>query len=196
MQPVAFPLDRRIAVLSSLAWVLGALGAALAVVSFLVPSIFLPLIAVVLVVLVPSALANYAAAGTAGRRSLFALAGEHRGARPSDAQMRRFLRDVDPWRMFWLHALFTAAIAGGLAFIAAIAIAASGGEITELSAAISIALVSFVVVAVSTVRLRRARTRGDVDSKRRDLAWPLPASSELLATLRSEGGDTGMSGPL
>ena len=196
MQPVALPLDRRIAVLSSLTWVLGGVGAALAVASFLVPSIFLPLFAVAFVVVVPGALAGYAAAGAAGRRSLFALADEHRGARPSDAQMRRFLHDVDPWWMFWLYALTSAAIIAVCSLIAVVAIAASGGELNELLAAIAIAVVSILVMAASTVGLRSARTRGDADAKRRDLVWPLPDSSELLATLRSMGGDSGMSGPL
>ena len=196
MQPVTFPLDRRIVVLSVMAWLLGAVGAALTAASLLLRSSFLPLLGVAFVVVVPGALACYAVAGTAGRRSLFALAGEHRGARPSDAQVRRFQHDVDPWGMFWLYTLITAAIVGACSLIAAIAIAASGGEVTELLVAIAITLVSIVVVSVSTVRVRAADTRGDTDAKRRDLVWPLPASSELLATLRSRGGDSGMSGPL
>ena len=199
MQPVVFPLDRRITVLSSLAWVWGGVGAALAVASFLVPSLFLPLFAVAFLVVVPGALAGYAAAGAWGRRSLFALADEHRGARPSDAQLRRFLHDVDPWWMFWLYALVTVAIVAVCSLIAVTAITASRGELSELLAAIAIAVVSIVVMAVATVRLRGANTRGGPDAKRRDLLWPLPASSELLGSLRSMGsmgGDGGMSGPL
>ena len=98
--------------------------------------------------------------------------------------------------MFWLYALTSAAIIAVCSLIAVVAIAASGGELNELLAAIAIAVVSILVMAASTVGLRSARTRGDADAKRRDLVWPLPDSSELLATLRSMGGDSGMSGPL
>lgn len=196
MNPVRFPIDRRLSILSGLAWALGVAAGIVAVLAFLVPNLFVALLALAFAVLVPAALAGYAAVGSAGRRALFGLAPEYRGSRPSDDQMRRYLRDVDPWWMFAQYSLIMSAIVAACSFITVIGVASTGGESGPLLTAVAVAIVSVAAIVAAVIGLRRVTARAVVDAATRDRLWPLPANSDLLAVLRSTGGDTGMNGPL
>ncbi len=72
----------------------------------------------------------------------------------------------------------------------------SGAESAPLLTAVAVAVVSALVIVASSIGLRRVSARGVDQAMARDRLWPLPESSELLADLRSTGGDTGMNGPL
>ena len=196
MNPMRFPIDRRLPILSGLAWALGAVAALVAVSVFLVPSLLVALLVLAFVVLIPAALAGYAVAGAAGRRALFDLAPEFRGSRPSDDQMRRYLRDEDPWWMFALHSVITSAIITACAVITVIGVATSGAEAAPLLTSVTVTVVFAIAIVAASILLRRCAARGVDQAAARDRLWPLPASSELLADLRSTGGDTGMNGPL
>ena len=77
-----------------------------------------------------------------------------------------------------------------------IAVATSGAEAAPLLISVAVAVVFAVAIVAASILLRRVAARGVDQAAARDRLWPLPASSELLADLRSTGGDTGMNGPL
>ncbi|MDL5352139.1 hypothetical protein [Microbacterium sp. zg-YB36] len=140
----------------------------------------------------------YSAWTAAGRRDLLRAAstGLHSN-RPSDRQMRWFLKDTHPWetavRCLQVWAIL-GTLAGGVA-AATIYVGSRPEEQPLGHAMLALAVVSAVITAACVPVIRRLMVLGAQYQKTREQRWPLPERSTLRQALSRDttgNGDIGV----
>ena len=128
----------------------------------------------------------------AGRRDLYrAASGEFEHKRPTDRQMRWFLRDANPWEAAAVTILVWACLGTLAGGVAAVAIHFGGraddrplGNVMLVLALVSAVTAFFCIRAVG-----RLEASGLESMEERERLWPLLQDSDLRASLRwSTGG--------
>jgi hypothetical protein len=138
----------------------------------------------------------YSAWAAAGRRDLHLAAGST-GAdpnRPSDRQMRWFLKDAHPWEAAATAVLCWASLstlAGGVA-AAAIYFSRDPEDLSLGHFMLGLAVVSAVLVFVFLRILRRLMALATESAAVRDQRWPLPEGSDLRQSLARSGSNGGL----
>ena len=127
----------------------------------------------------------------AGRRDLYhAAGGELQHYRPTDRQMRWFLRDVPPWETAAVTILAWACLGTLIGTVAALAIH-FGGRAEERALGhlmLGLALISVVTIAACIHGLRGVHAAGLGSINQREKLWPLPQDSDLSEALRRSSG--------
>lgn len=138
----------------------------------------------------------YSAWAAAGRRDLYLAAGGTGSDRnrPSDRQMRWFLKDAHPWEAAATAALLWAALGAlvGGASAPAIYLAGDPDDLPLGHFMLGLAVVAAVILVVCFRVLRGLMALAVESAEDRDRRWPLPEGSDLRQSLaRSTGGNGG-----
>ena len=133
----------------------------------------------------------YSSWAAAGRRDLYhAAGGELQHHRPTDRQMRWFLRDVPPWEAAAVTILAWACLGTLIGVVAPLAIH-FGGRAEERALGhlmLGLALISAVTIAACIQGLRGVHAAGLESIDQREKLWPLPQDSDLSESLRRSSG--------